>query len=84
MTVTIDSRWEEMLDALVRDGRYASREEAVAEAMRLLDEQETEFRELKQSIADALAEPRRYRYEEVLEHVREHLAQRRKTPSAAE
>ena len=84
MTVTIDSRWEEMLDALVREGRYASREEAVAEAMRLLDEQETEFRELKQSIADALADPRRYSSEEVLEHVREHLAQRRKTPSAAE
>lgn len=84
MTVAIDSRWEAMLDALVREGRYASRDEAVAEAMRLLDEQETDFRELKQSIADALADPRRYTSEEVLEHLREHLAQRRKTPSAAE
>ena len=84
MTVSIDSRWEDMLDTLVREGRYASREEAVAEAMRLLDEQETEFRDLKQSIADALADPRRYTSEEVLDHVREHLAQRRKTPSAAE
>lgn len=84
MTIAIDSRWEEMLNALVREGRYASREEAVAEAMRLLDEQETEFRELKQSIADALADPRRYTSEEVLEHLREHLAQKRKTPSAAE
>ena len=84
MTIAIDSRWEEMLDALVRDGRYASREEAVAEAMRLLDEQETEFRELRASIAEAIADPRRYTSEKVLEHVREHLAQRRKTPSAAE
>lgn len=84
MTIAIDSRWKDMLDALVREGRYASREEAVAEAMRLLDEQETGFRELKQSIADALADPRRYTSEEVLEHLRKHLAQRRKTPSAAE
>ena len=84
MTIAIDSRWEEMLDALVSEGRYASREEAVAEAMRLLDEQETEFRELKQSIADAIADPRRYTSEEVREHLRQRREQFRKAPSAAE
>jgi putative addiction module CopG family antidote len=84
MTATIDSRWDEMLDALVREGRYASREEAVGEAMRLLDDHETAFRELKASIAEALADPRRYTSEEVLEHVRQHLEERRKTLSAAE
>ena len=84
MTVSIDSRWEDMLDTLVREGRYASREEAVAEAMRLLDEQETEFRELKQSIADALADPRRYTMDEVMEHVEKELAEWKATQAAAE
>ena len=84
MTIAIDNHWEEMLDTLVREGRYATREEAVAEAMRLLEDQEAAFRELKASIAEALADPRRYTSEEVLEHVRQHLEQRRKTLSAAE
>lgn len=84
MTIAIDSRWEEMLDALVREGRYASREAAVAEAMRLLERKETELRELKQSIADALADPRRYSMDEVMEHVEKELAEWKATKAAAE
>ena len=64
MTIAIDNSWDEMLDTLVREGRYASREEAVAEAMRLLEDQETAFRDLKASIAEALADPRRNTSEE--------------------
>ncbi|RYE54815.1 MAG: hypothetical protein EOP18_06890 [Rhizobiaceae bacterium] len=84
MTIAIDSRWEIMLDALVREGRYASREEAVTEAMRLLEDREAAFRDLKASIAEALADPRRYTSEEVRDRLRQRREQLQQAQSAAE
>jgi len=84
MTIAIDSRWEEMLDALVREGRYASREEAVAEAMRLLERKEEKFRALKATIEASIAEGGSHTAEEVREHLRKRREERRRSASAAE
>ena len=84
MTLAIDSRWEEMLDALVREGRYASREAAVAEAMRLLERKEENFRALRATIQASLAEGGSYTWDEVMEHIEEELAKLDLPASAAE
>ena len=84
MTVTIDSRWEEMLDALVREGRYASREEAVAEAMRLLAQKDEKLRALKATIETSIAEGGSHTSEEMLAYVDRRLTERRQRSSAAE
>lgn len=84
MTVAIDSRWNEMLEALVREGRYASREEAMAEAMRLLQRKEENFRALKATIDASIAEGGSYTSEEMLAYVDRRLKERRQRSSAAE
>ncbi len=84
MTIAIDSRWEEMLDALVREGRYASREEAVAEAMRLLQRKEDNFRRLKATIETSIAEGGSYTADEVRAHLRKVRDELQKPATAAE
>lgn len=84
MTTSIDNRWDEMLDALVREGRYVSRDEAVAEAMRLLQRKEEKFRALKATIEASIAEGGSHTSEEVLEYVDRRLKERRQRSSAAE
>jgi putative addiction module CopG family antidote len=54
MEVKIGSRWEGLLKGAVESGRFASVEEAVAEALRLLDEQEDEHARLKAKVERAI------------------------------
>ena len=84
MTIAIDSRWETMLDALVREGRYASREEAVTEAMRLLELREAKLRALRATIEASIAEGGSHTIEEVREYLRRQRVERRRSTSAAE
>jgi antitoxin ParD1/3/4 len=84
MTTAIDSRWETMLDALVREGRYASREEAVTEAMRLLELKEAKLRALRATIEASIAEGGSHTIEEVREYLRRQRVERRRSTSAAE
>ena len=84
MTIAIDSRWETMLDTLVREGRYASREEAVTEAMRLLELKEAKLRALRATIEASIAEGGSHTVEEVREYLRRQRVERRRSTSAAE
>lgn len=84
MNVSVGSRWEEFIDAIVKEGRYGSASEVVREGLRLVEEREAALRDLKATIAHALADPRRYSAEEVREHLRQRRSQKKQTPSAAE
>lgn len=74
MNVSLDDRWVELLDALVRDGRYASRDDAIVEAMRLLERKEENFRKLKAKIEASIAEGGSYTWDEVMGHIEDELA----------
>ena len=84
MNVSVGNRWEEFIAAVVKTGRYGSASEVVREGLRLVEEREAKLQELKATIEEALADPRRYTSAEVREHLRERLNQRKQTPSAAE
>lgn len=84
MNVSVGTRWEEFIEAIVREGRYGSASEVVREGLRLVEEREAALSELKASIADALADPRRYTAEEVRDRLRQQRVQFKQEPSAAE
>lgn len=84
MNVSVGSRWEKFIEAIVKEGRYGSASEVVREGLRLVEEREAALRDLKASIADALADPRRYTSDEVREHLRQRRDELKQTPSAAE
>lgn len=84
MNVSVGSRWEEFIEAIVKEGRYGSASEVVREGLRLVEEREAKLQELKDSIAEALADPRRYTSEEVREHLRQRRDHLKHSKSAAE
>jgi len=84
MNVSVGQRWEEFIEAIVKEGRYGSASEVVREGLRLVEEREAKLRELKASIDEALADPRRYTSEEVMEHVEKELAAWESSRAAAE
>ena len=84
MNVSVGSRWEDFIESIVKEGRYGSASEVVREGLRLVEEREAALHELKASIADALADPRRYSSEEVRDRLRQRREQLKQTPSAAE
>lgn len=84
MNVSVGNRWEEFIEAVVKEGRYGSASEVVREGLRLVEEREAKLRELKATIDEALADPRRYTMDEVMEHVEKELAAWEATKAAAE
>ena len=61
LSVTLDSRGEELLSAHLRSGRYRSPEEVVARALETLTEKEPPHTQRKKSPADAVAHIRKSR-----------------------
>ena len=57
MQGSIGERWRGMIESAVESGRFASAEDVVTEAMRLLARDENRLAELRTSIAEALADP---------------------------
>jgi putative addiction module CopG family antidote len=84
MDVKIGERWKGVIAEAVESGRYASEEEVINEAMTLVAEKERRFRELKASIEEAFEEGGSYTSEEVMQHVRETLAEAAARKQAAE
>lgn len=84
MNVSVGSRWEEFIEGVVKEGRYGSASEVVREGLRLVEEREAALRELKASIDEALADPRRYTMDEVVERVDKELAEWEAAKAAAE
>jgi len=56
MQVEIALEHQRIVEAAVRSGRYGSAEEVIAVGLRLLQEQERMFADLRRSIDEALAE----------------------------
>ena len=75
MDVKIGSRWSGVIGTAIESGRFVSAEEVVAEALRLFALNERRFRELKESIEEALAEGGSYTSEDVMRHVEQRLAE---------
>ena len=65
MNVSVGARWEEFVEAVVKDGRYGSVSEVVREGLRLVEEREAKLNALRESVRSALDDPRRYTWDEV-------------------
>jgi antitoxin ParD1/3/4 len=69
MNVSIGARWEQFVDQIVKDGRYGSASEVVREGLRLVEERETRLKALRETIEAALADPRRFTFDEVIQEL---------------
>lgn len=69
MNVSVGSRWEEFVEAVVKEGRYGSASEVVREGLRLVEERETKLRSLRQSLQAAIDEDVWYSTDEVVEYI---------------
>lgn len=70
MNVSVGQRWEEFVNAVVKDGRYGSASEVVREGLRLVEEREVKLKALRETIQAALDEDVWYTQEEVDEHLK--------------
>ena len=70
MNVSVGSRWEEFIEAVVKEGRYGSASEVVREGLRLVEERETKLRNLRQHLQAAIDENVWYTWEETVEHLK--------------
>lgn len=50
MNVSIGSRWEKFVDALVETGRYSSASEIMREGLRLVEEREARLQALRETL----------------------------------
>ncbi len=64
MNVSVGPRWEEFVEAVVKEGRYGSASEVVREGLRLVEERETKLRNLRQHLQAAIDEDVWYTWEE--------------------
>lgn len=55
MNVSLGDRWEEFVEATVRQGRYASASEVVREGLRLVEERETRLNALRETLNASIA-----------------------------
>jgi antitoxin ParD1/3/4 len=55
MNVSVGERWENFVDQVVKDGRYASVSEVVREGLRLVEERETKLQALRDHVQAAIA-----------------------------
>lgn len=56
MNVSVGKHWEEFIETLVREGRYASATEVMREGLRLVEEREAKLKSLRETIQASLAE----------------------------
>lgn len=56
MNVSVGKHWEEFIEALVKEGRYASATEVMREGLRLVEEREAKLKSLRETIQASLAE----------------------------
>lgn len=56
MDVSVGSRWEDFVTALVEQGRYGSASDVVQEGLRLVEKREAKLADLKATIDASLAE----------------------------
>lgn len=54
MNVSVGERWENFVEAIVREGRYGSASEVVREGLRLVEEREAKLKALREEINAAI------------------------------
>lgn len=69
MNVSVGSRWEEFVEAVVKEGRYGSASEVVREGLRLVEERETKLRNLRVQLKAAIDDDVWYTTDEVVEYI---------------
>ena len=69
MNVSIGDRWETYIEALLKDGRYASASEIVREGLRLVEEREQKLQALRDTINASIAQNVWYADDEVGAHL---------------
>ena len=72
-SVSLDQRSQDVVDGLVRDGRYASAEEVVREGLRLVEANEAKLQELRATLNEAIAKGGSYTSEDVMAAVKARL-----------
>lgn len=69
MNVSIGERWEGFVEAIVKDGRYASASEVVREGLRLVEEREARLASLRETIQASLTEGGAHSLEDVMRDI---------------
>jgi antitoxin ParD1/3/4 len=77
MNVSVGKHWEEFIEALVKQGRYASATEVMREGLRLVEEREAKLKALRETIEASLAEEGEMSDEEVAADLRAHVEARK-------
>ncbi|MBI1867829.1 MAG: type II toxin-antitoxin system ParD family antitoxin [Methylocystis sp.] len=77
MNVSVGKRWEEFIEGLVKQGRYASATEVMREGLRLVEEREAKLRSLRETIEASIAEGGELTDEEVGADLRAHVELRK-------
>jgi antitoxin ParD1/3/4 len=77
MNVSVGKHWEEFIDSLVKQGRYASATEVMREGLRLVEEREAKLRALRETIEASLAEEGEMTDEDVAAELRAHVEARK-------
>ena len=84
MNVSVGNRWEEFIEAVVKEGRYGSASEVVREGLRLVEEREAKLRDLKATIEASIAEGGALTADEVRAQLRRTRDEMQKPAHAAE
>ena len=50
MNVSVEDRWQALLDQLVKSGRFGSASEVVGEGLRLIEERERKLQDLREML----------------------------------
>ena len=83
MNVTIGERQKELVEALVREGRFGSAEDAVREALGLLEERESKLKALRDHLNAAIERGGSHTDEEVAASIRRRLDSLKKEKRSA-
>jgi antitoxin ParD1/3/4 len=56
MNVSVEDRWQSLVDELVKSGRFGSASEVIGEGLRLVEERERKLQELRDTINRSIDE----------------------------
>jgi antitoxin ParD1/3/4 len=73
MNVSVGTRWEKWIEAMLVDGRYGSASEVVREGLRLVEEREQKLAALRETVQASIARGGSRTDEEVAEAIERRL-----------
>lgn len=73
MNVSVGTRWEKWIEAMLVDGRYGSASEVVREGLRLVEEREQKLVALRETVQTSIARGGSNTDEEVADAIERHL-----------